>query len=98
MMAAAQHVRELLPFSLAQLDPISYIHRRPPTIEGKTDESWIRAGSRVATARHAQARAVSGIHPCLYAGARSAAGRSRPTALLSSHSVSSSDTGHARTR
>src|SRR5580692_1899702 len=56
MMAAAQHVRELLPFSLAQLDPISYIHRRPPTIEGKTDESWIRAGSRVATALHAQAR------------------------------------------
>src|SRR5262249_32716604 len=64
---------ELIPLGLAQLDPVSYVHRRPPKIEGTTDEPWLRAGSRrSAPPLHAEAGAVSGIHPRLYAGARPA--------------------------
>src|SRR5215467_7823452 len=99
-MFAASHLGELIPLGLAQLDPVSYVHRRPPKIEGTTDEPWLRAGSRrSAPPLHAEAGAVSGIHPRLYAGARPATGRSRPAAPLSRHATfSPPDADDARAR
>src|SRR5215813_15380546 len=60
------------------------------------------APSRVTSLRspaHAEAGAVSGIHPRLYAGARPATGRSRPAAPLSRHATfSPPDADDARAR
>jgi hypothetical protein len=39
MLAAAQQPHQLLALGSAQLDPVTYIHWRPPTVEGSTDES-----------------------------------------------------------
>src|SRR5689334_20695480 len=100
MMTATQHRDELITFRLAQLDAIPYIHRRPPMFEGTTHESRSRAGSRlVETALHTEAGTVSGIHPRLYAGARSAARRSRFAAPLSRHTaIRAPDAHHSRAR
>src|SRR5262245_19636743 len=62
---------KLIPLGLAQLDPIPYIHRRPPSREDRTDESSLRAVSRqTATALYRQAGSVPGLHPRLYPGER----------------------------
>src|ERR1700750_823205 len=100
VMTATQHRGELITFRLAQLDAIPYIHRRPPMFEGTTHESRSRAGSRlVETALHTEAGTVSGIHPRLYAGARSAARRSRSAAPLSRHTaIRAPDAHHPRAR
>jgi hypothetical protein len=80
---------------LARLDPIPFIHPRPPRIEGTRDESPRRAGSRpVATTLYTKAGPVSGVHPSL-----AGAGRSRPAALLSRlTAVGPPDGDHARAR
>src|SRR5689334_2809799 len=68
--------------------------------EGTTHESRPRAGSRlVQPSLHTEAGTVSAIHPRLYAGARSAARRSRFAAPLSRHTaIRAPDAHHSRAR
>jgi hypothetical protein len=39
LVAAAQHRPEFVALDLAQFNPVPYIHRCPPEVEGTTDES-----------------------------------------------------------
>jgi hypothetical protein len=95
MFAAAQERDELIPLSLAQLDPVPYVHRRPPKLRARqmshTSEPCLAASL------HAEAGAVSGLHPCLHAGPRPAASPSRPATPLSRHAaIRAPDAAHAR--
>jgi hypothetical protein len=66
--AAVKQRHEFRTLRLAQIDPVSYVHRWSPAVEDH-DES----GRWFATRLHTKAGPVSGVHSRLYAGERTPA-------------------------
>src|SRR5215469_4581116 len=100
VLATAQQRGQLLALALVQLDPVTYIHRCPPAVEGTTDESGTRPGSPLFRTRvHIQARAILSLYLCLSSGGRSAPGRSRFAAPIPCQpACRPPDDPHARAR
>src|SRR5262249_11580295 len=82
VLATAQQRGQRLALALVQLDPVTYIHRCPPAVEGTTDESGTRPVSPLFPTRlHIQAGPILSLYLRLYSGGRSAPGHVSPPAV-----------------